>query len=80
MVDLVDLTWEQKEQVLRELFARINGTKVNKAKNDSDNRKTQKSLALTHSSNNKDGSDISDFEESPNYTNYVEKIPAKKSP
>ena len=27
-VDLADLTWEQKEQVLRELFARMNGTKI----------------------------------------------------
>ena len=28
LVDLADLTWEQKEQVLRELFARMNGAKV----------------------------------------------------
>ncbi len=30
LVDLADLTWEQKEQVLRELFARMNGAKVAK--------------------------------------------------
>lgn len=30
LIDLNDLTWEQKEQVLRELFARINGNKIKK--------------------------------------------------
>jgi hypothetical protein len=75
MIDLVDLTWEQKEQVLRELFARINGTKLNKPKNDSfEHGKTQKSLALTRSSNNKE-SDVSDFDDnnlSPNFNNYID--------
>ena len=32
-MDLNDLTWEQKEQVLRELFARMNGVKSKKQKN-----------------------------------------------
>lgn len=34
MFDLNDLTWEQKEQVLRELFARINGMKGKKTKHE----------------------------------------------
>ena len=42
LVDLTDLTWEQKEQVLRELFARMNGAKVNKK----DEKKKTKMLAL----------------------------------
>jgi hypothetical protein len=42
MVDLVDLTWEQKEQVLRELFSRMNG-----AKNNKQNQKTE-NLAISH--------------------------------
>lgn len=42
LVDLTDLTWEQKEQVLRELFARMNGAKVNKK----DEKKNTKMLAL----------------------------------
>ena len=29
-VDISDLTWEQKERVLRYLFAKINGTKTTK--------------------------------------------------
>lgn len=31
LIDLSDLTWEQREQVLRELFARMNGNKVARA-------------------------------------------------
>lgn len=42
LVDLTDLTWEQKEQVLRELFARMNGAKVNKK----EDQKKPKMLAL----------------------------------
>lgn len=33
LADIDELTWEQKEQVLRELFARMNGAKANKSLN-----------------------------------------------
>lgn len=34
LVDLSELTWEQKEQVLRELFARMNGAAAESKKKD----------------------------------------------
>jgi len=52
MVDLVDLTWEQKEQVLRELFSRMNGAKNNK--------QNQKSENLAISQDNRGTSDDED--------------------
>ncbi len=42
MVDLSDLTWEQKEQVLRELFARMNGAKTEKQSEEEAKSKQQK--------------------------------------
>lgn len=45
LVDLSDLTWEQKEQVLRELFARMNGAKTSKPVDDKKIKKP-KMLAL----------------------------------
>lgn len=50
LVDLADLTWEQKEQVLRELFARMNGAKVDDQKEE---KKKHKMLALDSKSENK---------------------------
>ncbi len=52
LVDLADLTWEQKEQVLRELFARMNGAKVAKQAETGAARpqkKASKQLALVES-------------------------------
>ncbi len=51
LVDLSELTWEQKEQVLRELFARINGAKLNREQQKSKLNKNQ-SLAIDKFSKN----------------------------
>ena len=53
MVDLVDLTWEQKEQVLRELFSRMNGAK----------EPTSKKQNLAISQENRDNYDDSNDED-----------------
>ena len=49
LVDLNELTWEQKEQVLRELFARMNGAKLNK---ENKPKKQASTLALEKFSKN----------------------------
>jgi hypothetical protein len=58
-LDLNDLTWEQREKVLRELFARMNG---NKAKSDSNN----KNIAALMMMKDPDGYDSNDENNSPN--------------
>lgn len=59
LVDLNDLTWEQREQVLRELFARMNGTK-------SSNSDT---MALAKLDNNLE----TDSNDDPSSTRFLEK-------
>lgn len=58
LVDLSDLTWEQKEQVLRELFARMNGAKTEKEegaeKSKQKQSKSNKVLALDSASASRD--------------------------
>lgn len=55
LVDLSDLTWEQKEQVLRELFARMNGAKTEKDEDEKSKQKNKsKMLALDSGSVNRD--------------------------
>lgn len=58
LVDLSDLTWEQKEQVLRELFARMNGAKTEKEegaeKSQQKQNNSNKMLALDSASANRE--------------------------
>ena len=58
LVDLSDLTWEQKEQVLRELFARMNGARTEKEegaeKSKQKQNKSNKMLALDSGSVNRE--------------------------
>lgn len=56
LVDLNDLTWEQKEQVLRELFARMNGNKAKKA----NKLNGEKPLAIENVKSKRDSFDSND--------------------
>ncbi|CAF0840532.1 unnamed protein product [Brachionus calyciflorus] len=57
--DLNDLTWEQKEQVLRELFARMNGVKPKQVKNGNDELKAvELDETINDADSNEDDNDI----------------------
>jgi hypothetical protein len=58
LIDLADLTWEQKEQVIRQLFARINGSSKSKKINSSD---TSTSLIEAVKDNDTNGYNDDDF-------------------
>ena len=45
LLDIGELTWEQKEQVFRELFARMNGAKANKSDKPKENNKSNMMVA-----------------------------------
>ncbi len=64
LVDLADLTWEQKEQVLRELFARMNGAKIAKQmESGASRKKAGKQLALVESRSTNNALDKYDTDE-----------------
>ena len=63
MVDLADLTWEQKEQVLRELFARMNGAKANYGKEKQQQQQQQYALTFEDSNNNRMRESVNSDEE-----------------
>ena len=65
---MVDLTWEQKEQVLRELFARMNGTKV-KSDKDKSQMKSNMSIVRIDDRKNLENYDSNDDEDSNKLTN-----------
>lgn len=73
MVDLVDLTWEQKEQVLRELFSRMNGPKKQKDK------EIQKKANLAISAYNDDFNDTDEDEPESNTDETKSKNSSSKS-
>lgn len=56
LFDLNDLTWEQKEQVLRELFARMNGMKTKK--NKSDFKAVELNETINDADSNEDDNDV----------------------
>ncbi len=58
IVDLVDLTWEQKEQVLRELFSRMNGAKSNKPMQKTENLAISQDNRNTSDSNDEDNDSL----------------------
>jgi hypothetical protein len=73
LIDLNDLTWEQREQVLRELFARMNGTK--RDKNESGN-----SMALMPATDNHNaGYDSNDEDYSARHINKRDVLKSQSS-
>ncbi len=61
LADIDELTWEQKEQVLRELFARMNGAKTDKSMNRHQNKalvKVNSNPNLVYDSNDDDENDV----------------------
>ena len=58
IVDLVDLTFEKKEQVLRELFSRMNGAKSNKPSEKTGNLAISQDNRNTSDSNDEDNDSL----------------------
>lgn len=70
LIDLSELTWEQREQVLRELFARMNGNKAAKK-----SKEQQQPLAIE---SNKDGNNEDEDEDEDTVVRFMDMADLKR--